>query len=407
MIILLTCAYGGALAVSSAHLAILFRLFNAGLPDYVSLDLAIALEVVAFLFSLISTSLGSEVGPSAARGSTAALLLVWAGNGYAMWMAAPTLPWYVTVGASCFVPICTLMVGKVQGSLFNLLDRLNQERAEREAALNRRQQSWHDPAGRPLGRQSLNPVPVPPTPSMPDITPTDASAMTDREASSATSEASGRSGQNLHIDTMAPTGLNLSATAGLPPAPTEPPVHLLRPIAPSTEIGDPTSGAPYPGPDRQQHFKRPRLKAEEAKVPESSPVPESSVSAATKSVHPRTVKPDLTGIGALAEEALSGQVLEDQTEVNQALFSKTLTQARISWAELDGLTRLVEAGWPPTTTPRLLSARQAVLAWAFVKAKASKTALAEELGLGKKEWIVRDVVKSVDAVLEAVRRSPS
>ena len=130
MILMLILAYLGALAVSTAHLSQLYALFNAGLPYWVSIGLAVALEVVAFLFSIISTSLGKRAGPWAAWASTSALLLVWAGNGYAMMLAAPTLMWYIVLAASCFVPVCTLMVGKVLGGLFGLLDELGQQERE-------------------------------------------------------------------------------------------------------------------------------------------------------------------------------------------------------------------------------------------------------------------------------------
>ena len=132
MILMLVVAYLGALVVSAAHLSQLYALFNAGLPYWVSIGLAVALETVAFLFSIISTSLGKRAGPWAAPASTSALLLVWAGNGYAMMLAAPALKWYVVLAASCFVPVCTLMVGKVLGGLFRLLDELAKE--ERAAA---------------------------------------------------------------------------------------------------------------------------------------------------------------------------------------------------------------------------------------------------------------------------------
>ena len=94
---------------------------------------------------------------------------------------------------------------------------------------------------------------------------------------------------------------------------------------------------------------------------------------------------DLTGVGALSDEALG--------------------RVNLSRPKLVELAALVTVRWPPTSTERLLSAEKAVLAWAYVGAKASKSALAVEFGLGKKEWVVRDVVKSVEAVLEAVRTS--
>jgi hypothetical protein len=143
--VLLILAYLGALTVSTAHLSQLYALFNAGLPYSVSIGLAVALEAVAFLFSIISTSLGKRAGPWAAWASTSALLLVWAGNGYAMMLAAPKLQWYVVLAASCFVPVCTLFVGKVLGGLFGLLDELGQQDQEDQP-----QQNHAHTAGAPI-----------------------------------------------------------------------------------------------------------------------------------------------------------------------------------------------------------------------------------------------------------------
>jgi hypothetical protein len=64
MILMLILAYLGALAVSTAHLSQLYALFNAGLPYWVSIGLAVALEAVAFLFSIISTSYALRLIPA-------------------------------------------------------------------------------------------------------------------------------------------------------------------------------------------------------------------------------------------------------------------------------------------------------------------------------------------------------
>ena len=418
MIILLTCGYGGGLTVSAAHLTLMFQLFNKGLPDFVSLGLAIALEVVAFLLSLISTSLGSEVGPSAARGSTAALLLVWAGNGYAMWLAAPSQPWYVTIGASCFVPICTLMVGKTLGGLFNLLDRLTQEKAGREAALNRQQHSRPDTTDRPQMPEPQRPERVPIIPSGTDFNLTHTSPVTAPGVGPVTS---GPAGDAVVPEPVAsiPTAPTLTAEVVVPMMPTEPPLQRPRPISASTDIRgsapkvepdrtetELSSGTPHPDPDTRQHLQQRYPKTDEGAVHEFSLVPESPKSAKTKVASSRKEKPNLIGVRALADEPLSDQALADQTEADQVLFIRTLQQAGITWSELDGLARLVKAGWPPATTPRLLTARQAVLVWAYVRAGASKTGLAVELGLSKKnECTVRSAVASVEAVLEAFSRS--
>lgn len=129
LIVLLTLAYMFALAISTAHLAQVYDLFAGNLPYSISLGLAAALEIVAFLFSIITTSLKEKGGPWAAWASTMALMLVWFGNGYAMYLAAPEQPIIITSLFSCFVPICTLFVGKVLGQMFSLLEDLSQQQA--------------------------------------------------------------------------------------------------------------------------------------------------------------------------------------------------------------------------------------------------------------------------------------
>jgi hypothetical protein len=158
---------------------------------------------------------------------------------------------------------------------------------------------------------------------------------------------------------------------------------------PAQEVQDPVAPEPMAGMVEAQPG-LPSTTDQLGSVPESELAPaQATVTGPRKvkvtSTSPRKAKLDLTDVGTLSDEALG--------------------RVNLSRPELVRLAELVTAGWPPTNTARLLSAEQAVLAWAYVGAKASKSGLAEEFGLGKKEWVVRDVVKSVGAVLKAVRTS--
>lgn len=121
---LLIFAYLFSLIISTAHLSQVYRLYDGSLSPYVSLGLAVALELTAFLLSLISTSLRGQVSLWAPVGSTFALGLVWFGNFYAMRLTAPDQPIVITGLFSCFVPLSTMLVGKVLGDLFSLRERL-------------------------------------------------------------------------------------------------------------------------------------------------------------------------------------------------------------------------------------------------------------------------------------------
>ncbi|MDR6218528.1 hypothetical protein [Deinococcus soli (ex Cha et al. 2016)] len=121
---LLIFAYLFSLIISTAHLSQVYRLYDGSLSPYVSLGLAVALELTAFLLSLISTSLRGQVSLWAPVGSTFALGLVWFGNFYAMRLTAPDQPILITGLFSCFVPLSTMLVGKVLGDLFSLRERL-------------------------------------------------------------------------------------------------------------------------------------------------------------------------------------------------------------------------------------------------------------------------------------------
>lgn len=119
MIALLILTYAFSLIVSTTHLAELYANYdrNAG-P--ISVGLAVALELSAFLLSITSTALAGLVTKWASGAATFALLLVWFGNGYSMYNSAPDKPLWVTVLLSCFVPVGTFGVGKVLGSLIHV-----------------------------------------------------------------------------------------------------------------------------------------------------------------------------------------------------------------------------------------------------------------------------------------------
>lgn len=117
---LLTLAYTFALVMSAAHLTQWYTLYNGDLDPRIALGLAVALELVAFLLSITSNALKGQISAWAFWGANGALLLVWFGNAYAMHRAAPDEALWVTLVASAFVPITTLVVGKVLGDLFSL-----------------------------------------------------------------------------------------------------------------------------------------------------------------------------------------------------------------------------------------------------------------------------------------------
>ena len=129
MIGMLILTYAFSLIVSTTHLAELYASYdkNAG-P--VSVGLAVALELSAFLLSITSTALAGLVSKWATGAASFALLLVWFGNGYSMYNSSPDKPLWVTVLLSCFVPVGTFAVGKVLGSLFQVRDILTTEATE-------------------------------------------------------------------------------------------------------------------------------------------------------------------------------------------------------------------------------------------------------------------------------------
>ncbi|MCL6569203.1 MAG: ArsR family transcriptional regulator [Meiothermus silvanus] len=116
---LLLLAYLFALVMSAGHLAEWYSLTSGSLPPWFAVGLAAALELTAFLLSLISNAL--RASPWATWGAVLALGLVWAGNLLSMGRANPALPLWEVVLMSLFVPVATLVVGKVVGDLLRHL----------------------------------------------------------------------------------------------------------------------------------------------------------------------------------------------------------------------------------------------------------------------------------------------
>lgn len=113
---LLIFAYLFALVMSTGHLAEWYRLSLGSLPRWFAIGLAASLETSAFLLSLLSNSL-LRYSRWANYGSLVALGLVWVGNFFSMWRAAPNLPLYEIFLSSLFVPVSTYVVAKVLGEL--------------------------------------------------------------------------------------------------------------------------------------------------------------------------------------------------------------------------------------------------------------------------------------------------
>jgi hypothetical protein len=116
---LLLLAYLFALVMSAGHLAEWYSLTSGSLPPWFAVGLAAALELTAFLLSLISNAL--RASPWATWGAVLALGLVWVGNLLSMARANPALPLWEVLLMSLFVPVATLVVGKVVGDLLRRL----------------------------------------------------------------------------------------------------------------------------------------------------------------------------------------------------------------------------------------------------------------------------------------------
>ncbi|WP_243027834.1 winged helix-turn-helix domain-containing protein [Thermus albus] len=113
---LLILAYTFALVMSTGHLSEWYRLTLGSLPGWFAVGLAAALEMSAFLLSLLSNSLlkGSRW---ASWGAVVALGLVWVGNWFSMRRAGEGIPEVEVFLSSLFVPVSTFVLAKVLGEL--------------------------------------------------------------------------------------------------------------------------------------------------------------------------------------------------------------------------------------------------------------------------------------------------
>ncbi len=124
-------AYAFALVMSAAHLASWYGLTAAGLPPFMAVGLAASLEVAAFLLSIASSAYGSQL-PTARYGAYGALTLVWVGNFLAMVRSGVGVPLWEVFLQSLFVPVSTMVVGKVIGDLLRLEEALREEGSQGE-----------------------------------------------------------------------------------------------------------------------------------------------------------------------------------------------------------------------------------------------------------------------------------
>lgn len=113
---LLVISYAFALVMSTGHLSEWYRLTLGDLPGWFAVGLAAALEMSAFLLSLLSNSYlkGSKW---ASWGAVVALGLVWVGNYFSMRRAGEGVPEVEIFLSSLFVPVSTYVVAKVLGEL--------------------------------------------------------------------------------------------------------------------------------------------------------------------------------------------------------------------------------------------------------------------------------------------------
>lgn len=129
---LLVVSYAFALVMSTGHLSEWYRLTLGTLPPWFAVGLAAALELSAFLLSLLSNSIlkGSRW---AGWGGLVALGLVWVGNFFSMRRAGGNgVPLVEVFLSSLFVPVSTYVVAKVLGELVEV-DALNREYSTRAA----------------------------------------------------------------------------------------------------------------------------------------------------------------------------------------------------------------------------------------------------------------------------------
>lgn len=127
MICLFQVGYGFTLYSSTQHLARTFSLYASGMSPVASVGVAAAIEVNACLFSILSAALGPHAGPWIPRASTCAIILVYGGNLYSMWLSAPQQPLIVTVFFASFVLVGTFFSPKASGRLLALLGEISRK----------------------------------------------------------------------------------------------------------------------------------------------------------------------------------------------------------------------------------------------------------------------------------------
>ncbi|ULH17863.1 hypothetical protein MF271_21580 (plasmid) [Deinococcus sp. KNUC1210] len=111
-----------------SHLSECFSVDDRGLLHLLTITLALMLETTAMLIGIITTSSGKAVrfGPV---WMTVSALLVWAGTASGMWLAMPSLPWYVPASLAFIAPMFTSGLGATLGVLCARLDRMAQQHA--------------------------------------------------------------------------------------------------------------------------------------------------------------------------------------------------------------------------------------------------------------------------------------
>lgn len=113
--------YISTLAVSASHLAYWYRTHGGDLHPLLPWALAVNLEALAFLFSMLSNSI-ARTSPWTHVGALSTLALVWTANFFANWDQVPEKPVWRIFLSSAFVPIGTYVAGKTLGFLLGRLE---------------------------------------------------------------------------------------------------------------------------------------------------------------------------------------------------------------------------------------------------------------------------------------------
>jgi hypothetical protein len=121
MTCLFQVGYAFTLYSSTQHLARTFSVYASGMSPVASVGVAAAIEVNACLFSILSAALGPHAGPWIPRASICAMILVFGGNLYSMWLSAPQQPLWATIFFASSVLVGTFFSPKATGQLLALL----------------------------------------------------------------------------------------------------------------------------------------------------------------------------------------------------------------------------------------------------------------------------------------------